>query len=79
MTPSMVPASIQEERSGHEWLMLLNAGTLAAAPLSLPRSAARSAGLPRCSRTVDFNFPRKSLRHAPCAAAARQRRYFVSL
>ena len=37
---------------------------------SCGRSLFRSVRRSRCSRTVDFNFPRKSLRHAPCAAAA---------
>ena len=41
-------------------------------PLRLRVGRARCCA--RCSRTVDFNFPRKSLRHAPCAAAADTRR-----
>ena len=49
--------SVGRSASGHEWLMLLNAGTLAVAPS--PSSVGLAA---RCSRTVDFNFPRKSLR-----------------
>ena len=39
-----------------------------------PLRVGRARCYARCSRTVDFNFPRKSLRHAPCAAADTRRR-----
>ena len=42
-------------------------------PLPAVRPFASVGLAAQCSRTVDFNFPRKSLRHAPCAADTRRR------